>query len=126
MSYNTYILIDTGGIEPATVEDCGNYTSNVGPMYRAVMPGPYQGGGCHLGNEDPDPRGGLTGISGLRCTAAATILADGVRQMVDRSDEMSAMNPENGWGSCDTALKYLEGILSACRRHPKGYVAVSW
>jgi hypothetical protein len=126
MSYDTYIIIDSGGAEPAQVADVGNHTSNVSPMYHQAMPGPYEGGGRYDGVRESEPRGGLPGISGLSCAAAIVILRKGIRYMEDNREKMLELNPENGWGSYDTALKYLREILDACLAHPKGFVAVGW
>ena len=39
MSYDTYMQIDTGGTDPATVEDIGNMTSNVSGMWTLALSG---------------------------------------------------------------------------------------
>ena len=127
MSYDTSIMIDTGGEYPAEVEECGNMTSNIGGMYYKAMPGPYAGGGRYNGTGDPEPdRGGLPGLSGLSCSDACGILKRGLTYMEEHEPEMRAMEPDNGWGSFEGALKYLRGIYDACRKHPRGFIAVNW
>jgi hypothetical protein len=34
------------------------------------------------------------------------------------------LNPSNGWGSYESALKFLERFTAHCERHPDGIVAV--
>ena len=127
MSYDTSIIIDTGGEYPAEVEDIGNYTSNVSEMYRLAMPGPYAGGGKYDGVKDlGEERVGLPGISGLQCTQAAEILRLGIVYMEEHRKELIKLEPENGWGSYQGALDYLRKIHDACVRHPKATLAVNW
>lgn len=129
MSYDTDIIIpacECCGRDEERI-DIGNMTSNVGRMFYAVMPGPYEGGGRYSGNGEPDPeRGGLPGISGLKCSDALPILDAGVESMIAREAEMRAIEPANKWGTFDGALDYLCDIRRGCRKNPKGIVAVSW
>jgi len=92
MSYDTSILLDPCDHcgRHADVVSLGNTTSNVGAMYRAAMPGPYPGGGRYDGTGDPDPGGGLRGLSGLRCSDALPILRAGLAAMAEREEEMRA------------------------------------
>lgn len=126
MSYDTSILIHTG-IDLHSLVDVGNMTSNVGCMYYKAMPGPYEGGGRYDGTGEPEPdRGGLTGLSGLSCLIAAPILREGLRYMAEHETEMRELEPANGWGSYDGAIRYLSRILGACELHPRGILAVNW
>ena len=125
MSYDTHVAIDTGhGL--VRIEDVGNYTSNVGPMFYVVLPGPYEGGGRYDGEGDSEPRGGLPGLSGLTCQQAAEILREATKQMADRRRELMVLNPENGWGCYDGALRYLRDCLEVCERHPRATFCVNW
>lgn len=127
MSYDTSIIIDTGGEYLAEVETVGNMTSNVGPMYYRVLPGPYAGGGRYDGTREAKPdQGGLPGLSGLRCDVAAQHIDEALRSMAERAAELRALEPNNGWGDYDVAVRYLTQIAAACRRHPKGTLAVNW
>lgn len=127
MSYDVSLLFDTGRGELCELVDVGNYTSNVGSMYRAAMPGPYPGGGKYDGIKDLDgPCGGLPGISGLSCKEAARVLSSGLAYMREHSEDMRALNPSNGWGEFAGAVAFLERILDACNDHPRGVVAVNW
>ena len=125
MSYDTHVAIDTGsGL--VVVASAGSYTSNVGPMFYAVLPGPYEGGGRYDGEGESEPRGGLPGLSGLTCQQAAEILREGVKQMAGRRKEMLRLNPENGWGDYEGALRYLRDCLEVCERHPLATFCVNW
>lgn len=126
MSYNAYILIDSGGDELAEIEDMGSYTRNVGAIYRRVLPGPYLGGGKYRGEGEPEPQGGLPGLSGLPCDHAAGLVEAAVKEMLQRQQELKALEPDNGNGSYGGALHYLIAIGVACRKHPKGILAISW
>jgi len=126
MSYDTSIIIDTGGRYPAEVEEIGNYTGNVGAMYRILFPSSYENGGKYNGVGESSLRNGLPGLSGLNCTVASLILREGIIQMQDRINELKRFEPSNGWGSYDGALIYLQSINAACLRHPKGTLAVNW
>lgn len=128
MSYDTSILIDTGGEHPATVEDIGNMTRNVGAMYRAVLPGPYPGGGLYDGTLEIDrpPTGGITALSGLPASEVAEHLEGAVARFVEQEEELRKLEPSNGWGTYEGALSYLRDCLEACRRHPLGTFAINW
>lgn len=126
MSYDTSIVIDTGGEYLAEICDIGNMTSNIGGMYYAALPGPYPGGGRYNGTGESRPSGGLPGLSGLPCADAIPILREGIAYMNANANEMRTMEPENGWGSYEGALSYLCKILAACEQHPRGILAVNW
>lgn len=111
--------------EPVSIE-IGNMTSNIGCIYRAVMPGPYEGGGRYDGEGKSKPCGGLPGLSGLSCTAALPIIEQALLDMTTKEAELRRMEPENGWGSYGGAFKYLRRIASACRNNPDGVLAVNW
>jgi len=128
MSYDTSILLDPCDHcgRHADVISLGNMTSNVGAMYRAAMPGPYPGGGRYDGTGDPEPCGGLRGLSGLRCSDALPILRAGLAAMAEREAEMRALEPSNGWGSYEGAVAYLTEIADVCEANPRGTLAVNW
>lgn len=109
-----------------TALDGTNMTSNIGGMYYKAMPGPWEGGGRYNGTRESEARGGLPGLSGLPCTQVATIIADGLTYMREHPEEMKALEPDNGWGSYDGALSFLEQIRQACLEHPNGILAVNW
>lgn len=106
--------------------EVGNMTSNVGVMYRLVLPGPYDGGGRYDGSGAADPRGGLPGLSGLPVAVALPLLRQAILDMEARCDELLPLEPVNKWGSFVGAVNYLREIVEACERVPSGIVAVNW
>lgn len=128
MSYDTSI------IRPACAHcgradesiEVGNMTSNVGVMYRIVLPGPYAGGGRYDGVGEPNPRGGLPGLSGLPVAEALPLLRQAVADMHTRKAELLPLEPANGWGSWLGAVSYLSEIIEACEKEPSGVLAVNW
>lgn len=107
MSYDVDLTIDTGSDEPAHVVECGNYTSNVWPMWADA-----------LGR-------GLDEFHDAPCSEAAGLLAAGIQRMEADPEKYRAMNPSNGWGDYEGALTYLRGIAEACANHPKCSIWVS-
>lgn len=106
MSYDIWLEIDTGGPEPATVCEIGNYTSNVSGMWRDAL-------GRSLGD-----------YHGAPCSEAAGPILRGIERMRTDPARYEAMNPENGWGDYEGALKYLERLYEACTQHPKATIAI--
>ncbi len=107
MSYDVSMVIDTGGLKPAEVCDCGNYTYNVSPMFYKALDG------------------GLNGLHGVSGEDAAPRLLAAINYMKDTAAEMKLLNPENGWGNYEGAMKYLGDIVDGCLSHPKAKVDVS-
>jgi hypothetical protein len=104
MSYDVWLEIDTGAEEPVTIAEF-NYTTNCARMWR------------HAGID-------LRECKGAPCTEAAGPIADAVRRMEADPDTYKAMNPENGWGDYEGAMKFLRDIADACARHPKAQLGV--
>lgn len=112
MSYWVSLVRNLGGQE-YEVAEVGDYTSNVSGMWRRALE--------YAGHCD-----GLQGLDGKVADADLVIvLTDAVRHMRTCSNEFIAMEPANGWGSADGALKYLETLLLMCRLHPLAIVRVS-
>lgn len=103
------IDVDTGGKEPhnITLFDA-NYTHNVVPMWKKAgcYDALYMSDGKLAGNVLPELEAGL---------AAMKADPEGFKQL----------NPLNGWGNYDSALKFLEEFTEACRAHPKTTIGVS-
>lgn len=106
MSYDTSLMIDTGGTEPAEIEDIGNMTSNVSCMWTKALGFPLTR---------------LEGKLGDECIGPLEKAVSHIRHP-DNAKDYQAMNPSNGWGNHDGAAEYLEDILAACRRHPKAFL----
>jgi hypothetical protein len=115
MSYDTYMVIDTGGEYPATVKEIGNMTSNVSPMWSLAL----QAAGCKP--EQEGHRFLLSKLEGWSGADAIPVLEKAVAHIYDAAnyETYAALNPENGWGDVDSARRYLRNILEACREHPK-------
>ena len=86
------------------VADIGNYTWNVSPMYVDAM-------GVSLSYFD-----------GKLAKDCVRLLAQGVANMVDDPDKYLAMEPDNGWGHYDGALRYLHNLLNACIENPNATI----
>lgn len=92
----------TGWVE---VYEVGNHTSNTSRMWGHA--------GCWLGDLDGQRAGDW-----VDCLEAA------VQNMRANPDTYRAMNPENGWGSYESALDYMQRVLDACRAYPDARVGV--
>ena len=110
MSYDVWIVRELDGVEHMVAE-CGNYTSNVSPMWTLAL------GTCNsLGTTiDLHP---VTDDLLPHLQRAITAMTDDPSPFVD-------LNPENGWGDYDGALRYLQRIAHDCRLHPGARVVVS-
>jgi hypothetical protein len=107
MSWDVSLQI-TNGHESADVEDCGNYTYNVSPMYYDALGGT-----------------GLRGLDGLACAVALPLIQSAVAKMADDPAKYRAMDPPNKWGDYESALIWLRQIGEACERHPSAVVRVT-
>jgi len=109
MSYDVYLAIDTGGEELTSVGESFNYTYNCAPMF------------CKAFKEKEI---GLNVLHNKLAKEAALLLRNAIIYMQDHPKEMNKLNPSNGWGHYDTALEFLEGILTECLKHPKATVRI--
>jgi hypothetical protein len=107
MSYDVSLAIDTGAPTLTHVVDCGNYTYNVGTMFRKAL------GGKGLYD--------LNGVEAWKVIAKLRLAVDTMRR---NRDEYEALNPENGWGNYEGALEYLVGILKECEQHSKCVILI--
>lgn len=107
MSWDTYLVIDTGGEELAEVADLGNYTYNVSPMYYDVF-GTL----------------GFRSIDKMLAKDATPILEKAIGKLESNPSKYRAMEPENKWGNYDGAVQYLKDILHGCRKHPKATINI--
>jgi len=106
MSYDLYLTIDTGSDERALVVECGNMTSNVAPMWRLA--------GANLAE-----------FAGKTAADCLPLLRAAVASMEDNPAPYLELNPPNGWGSYDTCLEYLRGLVRHFAAHPLCTVEVS-
>jgi len=107
MSYDIWLEIDNSEGKPVTVVEIGNYTSNVGVMWRDAL------GGKRLRDFDRAP-----------CSEAAGPLAAAVERMEADPDKYREMDPPNGWGDYEGALKFLRTLSEACAEHPRCRIAI--
>lgn len=99
MSYDAGMYMFTGK-EEHEIESCGNYTYNVGAMYR-------------LANPD-----GLYALDGKLGSEAGPIANSMYTWMLEHWQECEALNPENGWGNYNGAVNFLHTIMKTCYAHP--------
>jgi hypothetical protein len=107
MRYWTYLMIDTGGPESATVAEIGNYTSNVSNMWAMALDMP------------------LADLHEKNAGEAIPILESAIADMNAHPGNYRAMNPPNGWGNFEGARDYLKKLLHACKENPKAFIYVS-
>jgi len=105
MSYDISLEINTG-IKEAEVVNIGNMTYNVAPMYKQA-----------LGYSLMDLNDRLAGevVNELRL---------GIEDMRNNPEKYEKLNPANGWGNYEGALKYLSKLYSACCEHPSCIIKV--
>lgn len=49
----------------------------------------------------------------------------GLKDMQDNRKEYKILDPDNGWGDCDSAMAFLSDIIDACSRFPEGTIHIS-
>lgn len=110
MSYDGWLMMDTGGPEMAQVAELGNHTSNTSGMWRKA-----------LAAAGEDIR--LADTEGRVAGEALPLLRKALAHMVDHPDEYTPLNPPNGWGNYESATEYLRGVVNACEAHPLARLA---
>lgn len=105
MSYDIWLTIDTGGLDPATVSGSHNMTSNVAPMWRLA--------GADLAEFEDRQAGDCL-----------PLLEAAIAEMNANPDKYRPLNPSNGWGSYESCLKFLGELRDEFARHPKATVQV--
>lgn len=107
MSYDIYLVIDTGGPAPALVAEIGNYTSNVVPMWAKALGFP------------------LADLHERNAGDCINRLKSAVLEMKNNWAEFEELNPSNGWGDALGACSYLTELAEACEKHPKATIEIS-
>jgi len=106
MSYDIWLVIDTGDIEPVSIGDSWNYTSNCAPMWREA--------GCDLA---------------LCSGRPASHVGIGIRHALERMSaepaKYEAMNPKNGHGDYVSLMEALDRLAHMCETNPRCSVLVS-
>ena len=92
---------------PTSVYDA-NYTHNVTPMWK--LAGVYEA--LYMSDKQK----------------ARSLIFDlnmGIEIMQNNPDDFIALNPENGWGSYETALTWLIKLRDKCIEFPDGTIEIS-
>ena len=79
-----------------------NYTYNASPMWYEIYP-------------DDE---GMVQIDGMKGRHAAPKIAHAISEMISKKKIMKKLEPDNGWGSYDGFLLFLNKVLEACEEFP--------
>ena len=111
MSYDVGLYMDTGGVSEVAIGQGHNITYNLAPIFALAF-------------DDPD---GLKVIDELYGRAAWNMLYVALGHITnpDNIGEYRELNPSNGWGDHDGAIRFLFELMDECRRHPRATVRVS-
>lgn len=109
MSLDIGAVADLGGSEPVDLCFYWNYTHNVNPMWRDLF-------GVTLGEL-------LTRFP--NAGESLPILRMGLRRFASEPEHFERMNPENGWGSHDTAVVALRRLVEFASTRPAATWVVS-
>lgn len=110
MSLDFYLdlLVATGAKPMRQTVYMGNYTHNVRRMWELV--GVYEA---------------LYKSDGATARDLIPVFKEGCKTMRRRIAECRSMNPSNGWGDADGALRFLGKTTAACLRYPNAKVGIS-
>ena len=98
--------VDTGGDEPHVVDlYSANITYNVNPMWREA--GVFEA---------------LMESDGKTAEEVLPALRRGVADMAAHPAKYKAMDSPNGWGTYADALPWLNELVAAFEKHPKGRI----
>lgn len=106
MSYDIFLMIDTGGDELHDIGFHWNYTSNSSGAWR-------------------DAGADLAMFDGKLASECEPSLAYAVENMRGNPARYKAFDAPIGWGTYETLLPALERLLDAFRCHPKTTVRVA-
>ncbi len=106
MSYDIRLVINTGGPRPAAVTECKNPTYNLFEMFKLALGRPI----CEL--------------DGMVAGDAILILKNATNHMKKSPARFKKLNPKNGWGDYEGALKSLCWLLEMCQEHPLATVEI--
>lgn len=88
-----------------------NITHNLGKMANKA--------GIYYAMWRPDEKGWKTAKDVL------TTLEIGLVELQANPDKYKKLNPENGWGSYDDLVDFVEVYVDACRKYPEAVIEVS-
>jgi hypothetical protein len=98
MSYDVSLYISTGADKEAQVYE-SNHTSNCSGMWE-------------------DAGVDLRTMKGTSAKDQLPILKQAVETLRANPEKYRAMNPPNGWGSYESALRFIENLANACEENP--------
>lgn len=52
-------------------------------------------------------------------------LEKGLKKLLDKPEVFKKMNPDNGWGSYENLVSFVESTLEACKEYPLSIITVS-
>ena len=96
MGYGIYLSCPTCGES----EDIGSVSRNLGSMYFDVL-------------DD-----GIRGLDHKKASDAIPELEAAIQKLEAAPEKYCAMNPSNGWGSCEGLIEVLKRLLENCREKP--------
>lgn len=102
-------------LTPDGYRRCGNYTSNVSPMWARCLTA-VQGTG-----EDVC----LADLEGKTCGDILPHLVAAVEWGAEHIDELRDLNPPNGWGNAEGAVTFLWDIQRICEANINGTLYIS-
>jgi hypothetical protein len=106
MSYDGWVeMPDPDGGEPIQLAEIGNHTSNTSRMWNWAYATAIRSEGARLADTD----GRLVAEVVDELTRAADL-------MHEHPDMLREWNPENGWGTYESACAYLTRAAQVCRR----------
>lgn len=85
-----------------------NYTHNVVPMWSKA--GAYEA---------------LYKSQGKKASEIIPILSEAINNMIHNKQDYEKLNPKNGWGDYDGALRILFEIRTACECNPEATIDIS-
>lgn len=53
------------------------------------------------------------------------VLEKGLKELKAKPDYFKQFNPDNGWGSYENLMEFVENYLSACKEYPDSIISVS-
>lgn len=100
MSADVWLVIDTGGPDPARVTDTVNVTYNLSPMLRAA---------------------GFVGwdeLCGMGAAESLPMLRETLRALTEDPERFEVHTPPNGWGTRDWAVEAFTRLVADAEAHP--------
>lgn len=62
--------------------------------------------------------------NGVRCSELLPVLTAGCKELRAYSQKYRQFEPENGWGTVETTLEFLDAIRKACEEYPTAVLEV--